>query len=140
MSDKLDFHTIGLGPNSVTAQRYLEEKIYPDLTTSLNMLLDHVQKSGELAKYWKLIEDKSEEARKEARRVDKERKKLEMGSDYESSESDGDYEEQFIENNDESDNEATVKAPIVDAQYIQTKFCPLRYMSEILKGLAEKKH
>ena len=45
-------------------------------------LLDYIQQSGELDLYWSVVEKKNEEARKAARRLEKERKRLELGSDY----------------------------------------------------------
>jgi hypothetical protein len=44
-----------------------------------------IQENGELDKYWQDMEKKNEEARRAARRLEKERRRLEMGSDYESS-------------------------------------------------------
>jgi hypothetical protein len=57
-------------------------------------LLDYIHESGELERYWSVVEKQNEEARKAARRLEKERRKLEMGSDYETSseeEADDDY-------------------------------------------------
>ena len=58
-------------------------------------LLTHIQTSGELAKYWNAVDKENDEARKAARRVERERKRVEMGSDYESSE--GEREETKLE-------------------------------------------
>ena len=55
----------------------------------MKQLLDYIQKSGELDKYWSIVEKQNEEARKAARRLEKERRKLEMGSDYETSSEEG---------------------------------------------------
>lgn len=52
----------------------------------MRRLLDHIQESGELERYWTIVEKENDEARKVARRLEKERRKLEMGSDYEVSE------------------------------------------------------
>ena len=51
-------------------------------------MLEHIQVSGELNKYWNAVDKQNDEARKAARRVERERKRVEMGSEYESS-SDG---------------------------------------------------
>ena len=47
-------------------------------------MLTHVETSGELQKYWKLFEEADDRAREEAKKIERERRKLEMGSDYES--------------------------------------------------------
>ena len=49
-------------------------------------LLNHIQTSGELNKYWSAVDKLNDEARKAARKVERERKRIAMGSDYESSE------------------------------------------------------
>jgi len=58
-------------------------------------LLSHIQTSGELSKYWNAVDKENDEARKAARRVERERKRVEMGSDYQSS--DGEREENRLE-------------------------------------------
>ncbi len=67
------------------AKEYLEEQIFGDVRTAMKQLLDHIQQSGELERYWKVVEKQNDEARRAARRLEKERRRLEMGSDYESS-------------------------------------------------------
>lgn len=44
--------------------------------------MEVIHSNGELDKYWKEVEKKNEEARKAARRLEKERKRLELGSAY----------------------------------------------------------
>ena len=51
----------------------------------MKQLLDHIQESGELERYWTIVEKENEEARRAARKLEKERRRLEMGSDYEMS-------------------------------------------------------
>ena len=46
--------------------------------------MTHAEANKELAKYWKQVEEVNENARNETKKIEKERKKLEMGSDYES--------------------------------------------------------
>ena len=48
-------------------------------------MLKHIQTSGELTKYWSAVDKQNDEARKAARKVERERKKIEMGSDYQTS-------------------------------------------------------
>mmetsp|Transcript_17741 Transcript_17741/g.30040 ORF Transcript_17741/g.30040 Transcript_17741/m.30040 type:complete len:216 (-) Transcript_17741:20-667(-) len=48
-------------------------------------MLTHIQNSGELNKYWNTVDKQNDEARRAARRVERERKRLEMGSEYQSS-------------------------------------------------------
>lgn len=45
-----------------------------------------IHENGELDQYWKTIEKKSAQARRVATRLEKMKRKLEMGSDYEDSE------------------------------------------------------
>ena len=52
---------------------------------SLNELIDLIQENGELEKYWVVVEKENEAARRNARKQSRDRKRLEMGSDYESS-------------------------------------------------------
>jgi hypothetical protein len=68
-------------------------------------LLSTINDNGELEKYWAEVEKKNEEARRAARRLEKERKRLEMGSDYETTGSTdedgpGDYEDDDLDSDD----------------------------------------
>ena len=47
-------------------------------------MFTYLQESDELQKYWKRIEDIDEHVRDERKKIDTERKKLELGSDYKS--------------------------------------------------------
>ena len=67
----------------MNTRQYLESKVFGDVRGAMKQLLDHIQASGELERYWSVVEKENEEARKAARRLEKERKRLEMGSDYE---------------------------------------------------------
>ena len=62
---------------------YLEQKVFAEVRAGMKQLLDHIQSSGELERYWLIVEKENEEARKAARKLEKERRRLEMGSDYE---------------------------------------------------------
>jgi hypothetical protein len=65
-----------------TARPYLEENLFPEVRVALKQLLEHIQSSGELNRYWSAVDKQNDEARKAARRVERERKRLEMGSEY----------------------------------------------------------
>ena len=52
------------------------------MRVALKQLLEHIQSSGELNRYWSAVDKQNDEARKAARRVERERKRLEMGSEY----------------------------------------------------------
>ena len=67
----------------------------------MKQLLDHIQESGELERYWTIVEKENEEARRAARKLEKERRRLEMGSDFEMSEDE--EEEGNRKHNEESD-------------------------------------
>ena len=68
----------------------MEQRVFGDVRACMKQLLDHIQESGELERYWNIVEKENEEARKAARKLEKERKRLEMGSDYEVSEDEED--------------------------------------------------
>ena len=72
--------------SNLNAQGYLQENLFGDLRESLKDLLKYVQSSGELEKFWIAVEKENERARRNARRVDLERKRLEQGSNYASDE------------------------------------------------------
>ena len=69
----------------MNTREYLEGKVFGDVRVAMRRLLDHIQESGELERYWNIVEKENEEARKAARKLEKERRRLEMGSDYEMS-------------------------------------------------------
>lgn len=77
-----------------TARPYLEKELFPEVRVALKNLLEHIQSSGELNKYWNAVDKQNDEARKAARRVERERKRVEMGSEYESS-SEGEKDKNF---------------------------------------------
>ena len=49
-------------------------------------LLHHIQSSGELNKYWNAVDKQNNDARKAAKKAYRETKRIEMASDYQSSE------------------------------------------------------
>ena len=78
----------------MNTREYLDSKVFGDVRVGMRKLLDHIQESGELERYWIIVEKENEEARRAARRLEKERRRLEMGSDYEMSEDEEDQEVQ----------------------------------------------
>ena len=84
----------------------MEQKVFGDVRAGMKQLLDHIQESGELERYWNIVEKENEEARKAARKLEKERRRLEMGSDYEVSEDEED------DNRKAEDSEDVSKEPI----------------------------
>ena len=77
----------------MNTREYLDQKVFKDVRVAMRKLLDHIQESGELERYWNIVEKENDEARKAARKLEKERRRLEMGSDYEMSADDDDDEE-----------------------------------------------
>ena len=89
---------------NVSVRNFLENKLFPDLRVSLKELVDIIHENGELEKYWSEVEKQNEDARRAARRLEKERRKLELGSDYE--ESGSDHDDQTIQEQEEEEDEA----------------------------------
>lgn len=57
---------------------------------AMKELLDFIESSGELSKYWKTVDQQNDEARKQARRVERARRRIECGSEYQTSEGERD--------------------------------------------------
>lgn len=68
------------------ARNFLEDNLFPDLRNALKDLLSHIQTSGELTKYWSAVDKQNADARKAAKKVERCRRRIWMGSEYESSE------------------------------------------------------
>ena len=51
----------------------------------MNHLIEHITATGELEKYWQSVEKENDQAKWEARKVEKQRKRVEMGDAYISS-------------------------------------------------------
>ena len=45
--------------------------MFGEVRIAMKLLLEHIQSTGELEKYWSIVEKLNEEARKAARRLDK---------------------------------------------------------------------
>ena len=56
------------------------------MRNALKDLLSHIQTSGELTKYWSAVDKQNADARKAAKKVERCRRRIWMGSEYESSE------------------------------------------------------
>ncbi len=78
----------------------------------MRKLLDHIQESGELERYWNIVEKENDEARKAARKLEKERRRLEMGSDYEMSADEDDEDDESNAN-----GQSHKKSPKQDDEY-----------------------
>ena len=78
----------------------------------MRKLLDHMQESGELERYWNIVEKENDEARKAARKLEKERRRLEMGSDYEMSADEDDDDDESNAN-----GQSHKKSPKQDDEY-----------------------
>ena len=65
-----------------TARPYLEKNLFPQVRVAMKDLLNHIQTSGELTKYWGAVDKQNDVARKAARREYRNIKRLEMGSEY----------------------------------------------------------
>ena len=83
----------------MNTREYLDSKVFGDVRVGMRKLLDHIQESGELERYWIIVEKENEEARRAARRLEKERRRLEMGSDYEMSEDEDGHPDDFNDKN-----------------------------------------
>ena len=55
----------------------IEDKIFGDVRLAMTELVKHLRSSGELDKYWNRVEQQNDDARKEARRLEKDRKRIE---------------------------------------------------------------
>eukprot|EP00347_Sterkiella_histriomuscorum_P014712 403359840 len=60
----------------------LEKQVYPDVRQALSQFISLIHQNGELETYWSQIEKKNSSARRAAVKLEKMKRKLEMGSDY----------------------------------------------------------
>ena len=67
-------------------------------------LITHIQESGELDKYWLKVDNINIQARKEARKLEKQRKKILMGDEYVSSGGSEEEKENSVDSWDQSSN------------------------------------
>lgn len=88
---------------------HLEEVVLDDLRESLKELLSYIKNSGQLEKYWANIDQRNDLLRADAKKKLRERKKIEIGSAFNSdeeaplkvfqaeSENDSDYDSEEID-------------------------------------------
>ena len=74
--------------NQITAKAYLQKGVYPSLDQALSMLIQKIEENGEFEKYVDLLAEKQEKAQRDHKKREKERRRLEMGDDYESESND----------------------------------------------------
>lgn len=67
-------------------RNYVEQSLNKDIKAAMNMLVEHINSTGELERYYKSVILVNNQKKIEARREEKERKKIEMGSAYDLSE------------------------------------------------------
>ena len=72
--------------NHMTAKSYMIDHLCPTLNIVLNDLVNTIEKNGEFERYVDMLEERQEKAQKELRKREKERRRLEMGDDYDSAE------------------------------------------------------
>lgn len=89
------FHLVAKITNQ-NARPYLEENLFPELRKVMKDLLHHIQSSGELNKYWNAVDKQNNDARKAAKKAYRETKRIEMASDYQSSEGERNEVEEVI--------------------------------------------
>ena len=68
--------------NQKNMRPYLEEKMLPDLRLSIKELLSQIMANKELDRHWQSKERENLRMMKATRRADRDRKRLEMGSNY----------------------------------------------------------
>ncbi|CDW89150.1 UNKNOWN [Stylonychia lemnae] len=90
-----------------------------DVRVAMKSLLDYIQgDSGELEKYWSIVEKQNDDARRAARRLEKERRRLEMGSDYESSE--GEHHDYYSDEYTDSEAEESQEEEPLESSRLQS--------------------
>ena len=158
------------GPDRITnanVRSFLEGNLFPDLREGLKQLVDEIHDNGELDKYWAEAEKKNEVARRAARKLEKERKRLEMGSDYKTtgstdtdpfgldrdSEVESEYEE---EESEDSEEEGMTEAEVEERRKMKqlakdeekrkkeeeerlTRFNPVKYLATALQKIRDQR-
>ena len=51
----------------------------------MNHLIEHITATGELEKFWNAVDKENDIARYEARKLERQRKRIEMGDEYQES-------------------------------------------------------
>ena len=99
--------------DQITAKAYLDENVFPKLDKSLNHLLETIERNGEFEKYVEMLADRVEKESRELRRRAREMKRLELGDDYHSSDTE---ESQPGKNDDEDDDSYGEESELVDPE------------------------
>ncbi len=141
----------------MNTREYLDTKVFTDVRVGMRKLLDHIQESGELERYWTIVEKENEEARRAARRLEKERRRLEMGSDYEMSEDEEDTVDQMKlqqssgkknknngEDSEEYDSEEDQEKSVSkfggeEEDNFELPFNAVRFLGEALKAISNER-
>lgn len=152
---------------NANVRSFLEGNLFPDLREGLKRLVDEIHENGELDKYWAEAEKKNEIARRAARKLEKERKRLEMGSDYKTTGStdtdpfgldrDSDVESEYEEEESEdSEEEGLTESEVVERRKMKqmakdeekrkkeeeerlTRFNPVKYLATALQTIKDEK-
>ena len=92
--------------DQITAKAYLDQNVFGNLEQSLNQLLETIERNGELEKYVEMLADRQEREQRMLRRRARETKRLELGDDYQSSDTEesGASESDEESYDDETDN------------------------------------
>ena len=96
--------------DQITAKAYLDQKVFGQLELSMNTLLETIERNGEFEKYVEMLADRQTREQRELRRRAREMKRLEMGDDYVSSDTDdsGSKESDWSATDDQSDLNASL--------------------------------
>ena len=88
-------------------EKYLEDEVFCQIWGAMKRLLETVSENGELYKHWTQVEKQNAHARKLARRIAMQQKKLEEGSDFQSTSSmyDSVYDSDDLEDMEEEEEE-----------------------------------
>ena len=152
---------------NANVRSFLEGNLFPNLREGLKRLVDEIHDNGELEKYWAEAEKKNEIARRAARKLEKERKRLEMGSEYKTTGStdtdpfgldrDSDVESEYEEEESEdSEEEGLNESEIAERRKMKqlakeeekrkkeeeerlTRFNPVKYLATALKDIKDER-
>ena len=93
--------------DQITAKAYLDQNVFGKLEQSLNQLLETIERNGEFEKYVEMLADRQEREQRMLRRRARETKRLELGDDYQSSDTEesGGNESEEESYGDESDSQ-----------------------------------
>ena len=71
--------------DQITAKAYLDKNVFDKLEQSLNHLLETIERNGEFEKYVEMLADKQERQQRDLRRRAREQKRVTLGDEYQSS-------------------------------------------------------